>query len=83
MYDGLLEWPVLFNIRTVAIADALHVLVLGEQCVADARHQHHSDEEGDGDFDRHGCPKLSRSLPVFQTAAFFEVWCSGLRSWLL
>ena len=70
------------KIWIAAVADALHVLELGEQCVADARHQHHGDEEGNGDFDRHGCLELLRSLHVSWNAAFFEVWSGVLRSWL-
>jgi len=42
--DWLLEDFVMLKVRVVAISNTLHVLILGQQRVADASEQHHAHE---------------------------------------
>ena len=53
--DRLLEGLVQPHVRIFAVADALHILILGEKRITDAGHQHHDDEKGNDRFDRHDC----------------------------
>lgn len=53
--DGLLEGLMQPDVRIFAVADALHILILGEERITDASHQHHDDEKRNDRLDRHGC----------------------------
>jgi len=53
--DWLLEGLVQPDVRIFAVADALHILILGEERITDAGHQHHDDEKRNNRLDRHDC----------------------------
>jgi hypothetical protein len=53
--DRLLEGLVQPHVRIFAVADALHILILSEERVTDAGHQHHDDEKRNDRLDRHDC----------------------------
>jgi len=53
--DRLLEGLVQPHVRIFAVADAPHILILGEERITDAGHQHHDDEKRNDRLDRHDC----------------------------
>ena len=53
--DRLLERLVQTRVCITAVAHTLHVLILGEECIANSRHQHHGDKKGNDDIACHDC----------------------------
>jgi hypothetical protein len=64
LFERLVGCPVTSMVGNATIPYTLHVLVFGEESIADAGQQHHADEEGDNGFGRHGCDASGERLKV-------------------